>query len=204
MTAHSPPTQSEFAGLDTELVPPQRCSTSFFTLLSGVATDAAMLNSGDLSDSGEGRGGTLRLWSNRPGQNAVEALTLALLSFWLTTGIAVDLIARLLEQRWWSWPIALSMAPLIAFVALHLFTLIIALLETGLRYTGIFRKNATDSPTSFLSIAAMTTISAVALKADQWILTTAAGPWILWVTLNFFAWAILLTRNLYRSLSQLS
>ncbi len=196
--------QSEFNGLDTELDPPQRCSTSFFTLLSGVAVDATLLQAGDLSEADDDRGGTLRLWANRPGQNGVEAVTLAFLSFWLTSGIATGLIIELLDERWWSWPIALAAAPIASFVMLHLFTAVVALFGTGLHSLGIAGRKKSSSLTSFLSLAGLTAIAAAALNSNQWLLIAAGGPWLLWTALNLFAWAILLARNLYRSLGHLS
>jgi len=197
-------TPSEFDGLDAELDPPQRCSTSLFTLLSGVAVDATLIKSGPLSRADDERGGTLRLWANRPGQNSTEAFVLAALSFWLISGIAVDLVTGMFGQASWSWPIALVAAPVIAFIGLHLFTLAIALCGTTLLKLGIAGKTPSDSLTSFLSLSGMTLIALIAGQSGHWLQIAAAGPWLLWAALNVLAWAVLLASNLFGSLSRLS
>lgn len=196
--------QSEFNGLDIELDPPRRCSTSFFKLLTSVAVDSTLLQSGDLSEADKNRGGTLRLWANRPGQNGSETVTLALLSFWLTSGITVDLITDRFEECWWSWAIALLLAPVVSFAALHFFTLVVALSETVLRGLGIAQKKSSNSVTLFLSLTGLTATAVLAAISGQWILIAAAAPWLIWATLNFFAWVMLLLRSLFRSLGHLN
>jgi len=203
VTDQNQQTQSDFRGLDTRIDPRLRCFTSFFTLACDIAADAGLLKSGVLSEADDGRGGTLRLWANRPGQSGVETLTLALLSFWATLGITVDLITCLLPQQWWSWPTLMVLAPIISFAALHLFTLIIALLGAGIRGLGIAPKISSERVTSLLSIFGMTVIALIALQTGRWLTITAGLPWLVWAALNFLAWAMLLARNLFRSLGDL-
>ena len=204
MTEHSPgadrPPISEFSGLDEHRSSPARCSTSLFKLLCGVATDARLLEKSGETFASSTSPDRLSLWSNRPGQNAAEANVLALLSVWLVGGTILGSMVPAPGRSWWIWLAAVVATPLLTFIALQLFSFLCALTVVAVSKLGIGGENSRERGVLFLSLSGLTLLALLAAGwGGPWFLA-AAVPWLLWAVLNFFAWTLLLLRNLVAEL----
>ena len=193
---------SEFGGLDQHCDSAARCSTSLFRLLCDVAVDAQLLNTKDAKSSADDSNDTLALWSNRRGQNATEANSLALLSVWLVGGIVAGTLAHFLGRAWWLWPAAIVATPLLTVLALQVYSIVAALCAGGISQLGVTDERTRERSVLFVSLSGLT---GLALLAHSWggpFFLAAAVPWLLWAALNFLAWAVLLLRSLMAALRQ--
>lgn len=191
---------SELGGLDEHRDSAARSSTSLFRLLSSLAADAQLLDRGEVRTGSSREGEALMLWSNRPGQNATEANFLALLSTWLVGAIMLGATVHFLGRSWWAWPTAILTTPILTFLTLQIFSIIVALFAGGIRKLGVGDGQNRERRVLFVSLFGLTLLALLALSWGGPIYLAAAVPWLLWSALNFFAWIALLLKELMAAL----
>jgi hypothetical protein len=199
---NNPAPMSEFRGLEKHCDSAARSSTSLFRLLCSVASDARLLDQKEPNSAEAPNNETLTLWSNRHGQNAAEANGLALLSVWLVGGIMLGGMAHFLGKAWWVWPAAIVATPILTFLALQIYGALAALCAAALGKLGVTSDRTREPSVLFVSLSGLTALALLALAWGGPFFLAAAIPWLLWATLNFFAWVVLLLQSLVAALRQ--
>lgn len=192
----------EFGGLKEHCDSPARCSTSLFRLLCDVAIDARLLDEKRVNTAGSGENDQLTLWSNRPGQNATEANALALLSVWLVGGLIVGTMVQIPGRAWWGWPVAVITTPLFTFLGLQIYCLLAAVCAGAIGNLGVGSERTRERTVLWVSLSGLTVLAIIAVSWGGPFYLAAAVPWLLWASLNFFAWTVLLLRGLLTALRQ--